>query len=57
MSQLYSNIGKNEYTRGTQAPSGDIAMDVPQSGHRKSKFGLRHALKLDELYYMTKFEF
>jgi hypothetical protein len=35
--------------------------DVParrtQPDHRKSKFGLRHGIKLIELYAMTKSEF
>ena len=29
----------------------------PQPDHRKSKFGHRHAIKLNELYCMTKSEF
>ena len=34
----------------------DVVIAVPQSNHRKSKFGLRHGIhvKLDELYAMTK---
>ena len=35
----------------------DVAATSSQSCDRKSKFGLRHAIKLIELYYMTKSEF
>ena len=35
----------------------DVAAAGSQSCDRKSKFGLRHAIKLIELYCMTKSEF
>ena len=35
----------------------DVAAAGSQSCDRKSKFGLRHDIKLNELYVMTKSEF
>ena len=35
----------------------DVAAASSRRHHRKSKFGLRHAIKLIELYCMTKSEF
>ena len=35
----------------------DVVIDSSQSCDRKSKFGLRHGIKLTELYAMTKSEF
>ena len=35
----------------------DVAPSIARLDHRKSKFGLRHVVKLTELYYMTKSEF
>jgi hypothetical protein len=36
-------------------PKGGIVMAFPQPHHRKSKFGLRHAIKLNELYLVAQF--
>jgi hypothetical protein len=38
-------------------PLGDVAPSRSRRDHRKSKFDLRHAIKLIELYCMTKPEF
>ena len=35
----------------------DVAAPLAQPDHRKSNFGLRHDIKLIELYVMTKSEF
>ena len=35
----------------------DVSARRTQPDHRKSKFGLRHGIKLIELYAMTKSEF
>ena len=35
----------------------DVAISIARRDHRKSKFGLRHAIKLTESYGVTKSEF
>ena len=35
----------------------DVATPIARRDHRKLKFGLRHAIKLIELYCVTKSEF
>jgi hypothetical protein len=45
------------YCRVEQNRAGDVAAARARRDHRKSKFGLRHAIKLIELYGVTKSEF
>ena len=47
--QMYCQIGQN----GTR----DVIIAIARRDHRKSKFGLRQATKLNELYGVTKSEF
>mgnify|MGYP005646991453 CR=1 FL=1 len=50
-----THVGLTVYPPWIRIP--DVAMPGSQSCDRKSKFGLRHAIKLIELYCMTKSEF
>ena len=52
-------LAKQDYTGGTESGSGTLPL-LLLGGiivHRKSKFGLRHAIKLIKLYSVTKSEF
>jgi hypothetical protein len=53
---LYSWLS-NHYCRVERNRTGDVATPIARRDHRKSKFGLRHGIKLIEFYAMTKFEF
>jgi hypothetical protein len=35
----------------------DVVTNCPQSDHRKSKFELRHGIKLGQVFSMTESEF
>ena len=48
---------KAQYCRVEQNGTRDVATSIARPDHRKSKFGLRHAIKLIELYCVTKSEF
>ena len=45
------------YCRVERNRTRDVAAPLARRHHRKSKFGLRHDIKLIELYVMTKSEF
>jgi hypothetical protein len=47
--QLYCKVERNE--------TPDVASSIVRRDHRKSKFGLRHHIKLIELYTVTTSEF
>jgi hypothetical protein len=46
----------SNYCRVERNGTADVATPIARWDHRKSKFGLRHALNLIELYCMTKSE-
>ena len=48
---------RRKYCRLERDKTRDIASPLARRDHRKSKFGLRHGIKLIELYAMTKSEF
>ena len=50
-------LGSLGYCRVERNGTPDVSAASSRRDHRKSKFGLRHAIKLIELYGVTKSEF
>jgi hypothetical protein len=51
------NIGKTGVHGRDSDPLGDVVTTGSRRDYQKSKFGLRHRIKLNELYTVTKSEF
>ena len=49
-----AHVGLTVYSPWIQIPDVAIAISIARRDHRKSKFGLRQAIELIELYVVTK---